>query len=141
MRCPDCNKFTSFDTEAEPEVVSEDVDGTEVMVEVRRVLNCADCGTELKEYTFELSEDFSDRIEVEEGEEECDHEWSLEVSASPTTSVVDKDKKGRQIKNARYMKTMYGVEVTCDITCDKCKKEVRVEFKDEAQASSFEELT
>lgn len=141
MRCPDCNKFASFDTEVDPEFVSESAEGTEVTVEVRRVLSCADCGTELKEYTFELSEDFSGQVEVEEGEEECDHEWSIDVSVSPTVNVVDKDKNGRQIKNARYMKTMYGVEVTCDLECDKCKNEVRVEFNDEAQASSFEELT
>jgi len=28
MRCPDCNKFASYDTEYEPEIDSESVDGT-----------------------------------------------------------------------------------------------------------------
>ena len=57
MRCPDCNKFVSFD-EADPEVntLGIDEDG-QVNAEVRIVNTCADCGTELKEITFEMEHD------------------------------------------------------------------------------------
>jgi hypothetical protein len=46
MRCPDCNKFVSFD---EPEIEGDDPDivGTAVSGNVRIVLKCADCGGEL----------------------------------------------------------------------------------------------
>ena len=52
-RCPDCNKFVSYD-DGDVDVQSEDVESGEVRVEVRIVKTCAECGTELKEATLEL---------------------------------------------------------------------------------------
>ena len=48
MRCPDCNKFVSFD-EGEPKVQSIEIDTSGVKCEVRIVMNCGECGQELKE--------------------------------------------------------------------------------------------
>lgn len=58
-RCPDCNKFVSYDTDQEPEVdVDIDEDG-QVTGTVRIFDACAECGTELRETTIDISEDMS----------------------------------------------------------------------------------
>lgn len=52
MRCPQCNKFVSYgDGIVELEV--HDQAGGEIQVDIRVVLPCADCSTELKENSFE----------------------------------------------------------------------------------------
>lgn len=55
MRCPDCSKFVSMET-GDPEVNSleaEFSDGSiRVSSDVRVTRNCADCGTELKDHTY-----------------------------------------------------------------------------------------
>jgi hypothetical protein len=60
MRCPDCNKFVSYDDTTEPEhnlEINDNGDGSmQVTGDVKIVLTCAECGTELKEYTFEVDE-------------------------------------------------------------------------------------
>lgn len=56
-RCPDCNKFVSYD-DGDVDVQSEDVESGEVRVEVRIVKTCAECGTELREATLDLSHAF-----------------------------------------------------------------------------------
>lgn len=50
MRCPQCSRFVSYG-EQDPEVTTSDIrpDNT-VEVDVRVVLPCADCSTELKDY-------------------------------------------------------------------------------------------
>ena len=55
MRCPDCNKFVSYD-EPEVEVNSINVNGEAVTASVRVALNCADCSTGLKEAEIEADE-------------------------------------------------------------------------------------
>jgi len=60
-RCPDCNKFVSYD-DGDVDVQSEDVESGEVRVEVRIVKTCAECGTELKEANFDLESDFTDGV-------------------------------------------------------------------------------
>jgi DnaJ-class molecular chaperone len=72
MRCPQCNKFVSFDTDAEPEEESTDVDGTDFTATYRRVLMCAECGDELKEASIELTHDFDDAIEEPDNVKDCD---------------------------------------------------------------------
>lgn len=58
MRCPDCNKFVSFDTEQDPEESNASIDAQgHVAINVRIVNSCADCGTELKEAEFVLESD------------------------------------------------------------------------------------
>src|SRR5690348_2193982 len=54
MRCPECNKFAAYDDSTEPEVeVEVDEDGN-VTGSARIVLTHDECGTELKETTFDI---------------------------------------------------------------------------------------
>lgn len=149
MRCPDCNKFVPYDTEAEPEVNSEEVqheikDGVgsaEVQIEVRRVLPCEECGTELKDSTFNVEHSIEDAcacVDLDSGEPE---EYTLDIEVSPTVNVKNTDRHGKPIKNPRYMKTMYGVEIHATVTCQGCNKTWEFNHDDELEASSFDELT
>jgi len=68
-RCPDCNKFVSYDDGTEPEAEA-DVDETgHITGTVRIALTCAECGTELREASFDLDVDLS--AAVEEHREKC----------------------------------------------------------------------
>jgi hypothetical protein len=59
MRCPDCNKFVSFDVDGDPEVELEADESTgEVTGTVRIVNACQECGAELTEATFDVDVDF-----------------------------------------------------------------------------------
>ncbi len=157
MRCPQCNKFVSYDTDVEPEEESQDVEGTTFTGSYRRVLQCGDCGEDLKELTIEVEHDFSgDVVETEASKEEADkvdeksadkaskpheHEFEIESCAvSATTGSVTKDRHGRPITRARYMATLYGVECAVEV---KCECGATAEFTAEAseRASSFDELT
>lgn len=141
MRCPSCNKFVPYDTDADPEEEGEpSVDeGGRFTASYRRVLPCADCGEELKEATIEFDEEIKLAERCKRGRKE--HEFELEsCDATPTTDVVRKDRNGRTIKSARYMKTLYGVEVTVVVKCVHCDKTVEETFAADEQASAFEEL-
>lgn len=145
MRCPDCNKFVAYNVDEEPEENSAAVDGVWFTAEYRRVLTCEECGTELKETTFELEHDFEDAVKAlpppDDGHE---HEWELESSScEPTMDLVTKDAKGRQIKSARYMKTLYGVSCDVEVKCshEGCGAAIEFNVSDSCQASGMDELT
>jgi hypothetical protein len=164
MRCPDCNKFVAYDTEAEPEEQDSGTDGTVVKATVRRVLTCEQCSTELKEAELELEGTVSEDVGPCESDTECDyckvakeleeecpncgadwsggaeHDWELSAEYEPTTETVTKDRHGNPIKNSRYWKTMYGVEATFRLTCNKCGAETEVTATAAEQASAFNEL-
>jgi hypothetical protein len=56
MRCPDCNKFVSLETEitdTDASIDSIEEDTVEITVTVHVSRNCADCGQELKCFDFE----------------------------------------------------------------------------------------
>lgn len=64
---------------------------------------------------------------------------SVESEMSRTDETVTKDRKGRQIKRSRYMKRLYGVEVSATVTCDTCGETIGTgEFKDSIQASGMD---
>jgi hypothetical protein len=139
MRCPDCNKFVSFD-EGEPEVESIEVDESgNVRAEVRIVNNCSECGQELKDGRFEFDADHSEECKEHQG---TGHELSIEETSSDRTGRSGYFKKGVFVSAyGRYAKTFYGVEVSYEITCS-CNDEFKVTgtFSDEMQGSSMEEL-
>lgn len=141
MRCPSCEKFVSYD-EPELEEQEPEVDGDNVRLEVRMSLNCADCGDELKETTFELetevtSPDVEDNAPCASG-----HEWTAELnSCDATDRYQDKDRNGKTITNFRYRKHLYGVEAQVSVKCSVCNHEETFTMKDETQASAFDELT
>lgn len=153
MRCPDCNKFAAYDTEQEPEVNSEEFDGERFTAEVTRTLTCESCSTELKSYTFEIEVDakieepeedekkpdaMMEDDELEDVEEHV-HEWEVTAEAQPLMRTITKDRHGRPIKRARYMKTEYGVEVEFSAECE-CGAKAAASAEDYVQASSMDEL-
>lgn len=143
MRCPDCAKMVSYDTEVEPEVTQdpEVVDGTVTMT-VRRILGCGECGTELKDTELELEMEVQPGAHEGDEQAECDHEWELEndPDVSNTERRATHDRHGKPIRNHRYQRQFYGVEVEGSVKCSKCG--LAGEFKGDAeeQASGMSEL-
>lgn len=156
MRCPDCNKFASFDTEVDPEgELTIDEEGT-ITGEVERPLNCADCSTLLKSATFSVDQDLNEIVDIKQNLDEildikpgettyCTkaHDWDWvnagTPSISPTERYEDKDRHGKKIKHTRFMKHMYGIEVTGEVSCKDCPAVGVYSFSDEEAASSFDE--
>ena len=146
MRCPDCNKFVAYD-EPEAELNQVDISGSTVTSDVRVVLKCADCGTELKD--FELNgeatvdhdcskkKDFDKKVEA--GEEVFEIESEGEPEAESRTQTTDR--RGKPIKNPRYMKTFYGFKLDTEVKCLCCGETETVETTAEEQASGGNELT
>lgn len=154
MRCPDCNKFVAYDeatVEFESAVVTEQC----LEVTARVVLPCAECGGELKDATIDCTVDFDHeckkdgkpdedydpesgkQFEIEDEQFEIEDEYP---EATPTDRMEDKDRRGKQIKNYRYMKRFYGFEAQFELRCRKCGEKFTVDVSGEEQASGFNEL-
>jgi hypothetical protein len=161
MRCGECRKFVSFD-EQDPEVEDLTIDEEgQITAEVRIVNACAECGTELKSFTFSTEADVESQCEGhtgstipepegedEEAEEE-EHELQIEESYCERTS--------RSEGKGRGTKTFYGFKLEANVTCScgklgetkKVMKEgkeveefqegVAVEIADDVQASDMDE--
>lgn len=158
MRCNSCEKFVSYDTEVDPEENEEPtIEGLTFTASYRRVLTCADCGDELKGATIDFSVDLDtfkmpvgdDGEEQDATDEEIEncggvadavHEWEMDVTATPTTETVTKDRHGKPIKSHRYMKTLYGVQVEGTAKCSKCGLVAVIDDTDSVQASGMDEL-
>jgi DNA-directed RNA polymerase subunit RPC12/RpoP len=135
MRCPDCNKFVSFDTEEDPDVTTN-VDATgEIGVEVRIVNKCSECGTELKEASFESVIEMPDA--AEHAESHGKKFTGFEVTNEDCSRSEDRRPKGRP---ARYTKQFYGYELEVTIQCGDCGEEFKGECSDMIQASGMDEL-
>src|SRR5882724_4810212 len=107
MRCPDCNKFAAYDDSTEPEVeVQLEDDGT-FSGNARIVLTHDECGTELKEASFDFDGEVPEEIVKEHKGDE--HDLELEVGSTE----LDSRTEGK----GRYMKTFYGYRATLDLTC------------------------
>jgi len=144
MRCPQCNKFVGNDAEVEPEEQdAPTAEGGTFTASYRRVLNCEECGEELKEATIEFDYDFSgDEPEVKgkSSEEGHEHEWGVSCDVQPTTGSQTTDRRGRKITNPRYMKTLYGVCLDVTLTCE-CGQTMKFDLEESCSASSMDELT
>jgi hypothetical protein len=151
MRCPDCNKFVSFDAETEPEI---DVDFDEmtrtINGSVRIVNNCAECSTELKETTFDVDIDLSAEIEdhwKEHGWKDGDAEapeghGSFDLSddgGSRSERSQTHDRHGKPIRNPRYSRRYYGATAVFTVACE-CGHNIEHQWEDEVQGSGMEEL-
>lgn len=132
MRCPDCNKFVSFE-DGEPEVESIDVDDAGgVTASVRVVDTCAECSTELREYTFELEGEPA----FEDGKDHDEHGgMEIEHDDPERTERMSGDAK----TPFRYRKRFIGVIVHYTVTCE-CGATYEGDLADDVQASSMEEL-
>lgn len=130
MRCPDCNKFVSYDDSSEPEAELE-VDEQTISGTVRIVLTCQDCDTELKEATFDIDSPWEGG-EYHTGDE---HELALNIVSTELTS------RNTPARSPRYSKTFYGHSTEVEITCSCGKLEgVNETLEDDCQASGMEEL-
>jgi len=143
MRCPNCNKFVSYD---EPEVEIDESaisEGDEenkftATASVRIVLKCADCGEELKEANEDVEIEFEHECKEKDfyfGELELN-----EITGEGFSRVETKDRHGKPIKSTRYMKTYYGAELTLEVFCGLCGESLSGNEKVECQASAFDEL-
>lgn len=127
-RCEQCQKFVSLEL-GEPEVDSENID-TDGQIEVSITLtrNCADCGSEMKSYTYEL--EATAEIEGHKGE---GHTLELELD----TPEADEGGGGR------YAKNMISVEVGATVRCSCQDKDADLLWSDtltdSAAASDFED--
>lgn len=138
MRCPDCGKFVPYDTEAEPEENSgPEFDGQTLTASYDRVLNCEQCGTELKRGTidFEVYVDFTHEGDCSED----DQEYTVDVTAEPTTDTNTTDRHGKPITNQRYMATLYGIQLSGTVRCDACGVEADVDYTESLAASAMDE--
>jgi DNA-directed RNA polymerase subunit RPC12/RpoP len=154
MRCQDCAKFVSFDepeVELQTEEMTVDYEGGDDLkfsaeAEARVVLKCAECSTELKETTFNLEGEFLHSCTklpadiLTQSEEEGITPEDVEFDASAFDRMQDKDRRGNPIRNHRYMKHMYGADVTATCKCPYCKEQIEINMRDEMQSSGFDEL-
>lgn len=150
MRCPDCNKFVSYD-EPQCEVGSVELGGETVRANVTVQLNCEDCGGTLKDAEIEAETEIEHECKPEA---ERDKEWKPDADlekdddqyelesdgdAEGTNRMETKDRHGKPIKSSRYMKSFYGFTLESEIKCRKCGEVFSVTLKGEEQASAFNE--
>lgn len=164
MLCPSCNKFATYDTSTDPEV-EVDYSDEHVTGTVRIVLTSECCGDELKEFAFDIDEDFSEELSAavrsELGLGESDDvdlsEWDVSVDADGEEVTANQERyRAKTLKNgavkqvpipSRYARTFYGFSLTLTVTAvldagngQTFKVAVTRDVSDEVQASSMDEL-
>lgn len=142
-RCPSCNKFVGIEA-AEPEVNSVEVeaDGEAVRADVRLALVCLECGEELSEYNFEIEAEIDEVSTHAQAHDEAGVEYTLDVEdngAEAFDRYQTQDRHGKPIKNMRYQRHFYGVNVDVKVTCS-CGQEFDAQLTGEEQASAFDQL-
>ena len=126
-RCPDCNKFVSLEAQ-EPEADLQVDYAEDVIVisgDVRCVMACTDCGTELREASFRVEVDQDHSCPLPEPE----LSWDVSLETSERT-------EGR----GRGMRTWRGYEGSVTINCA-CGFEAELELSGEERASAWDDLS
>lgn len=144
MRCPDCNKFVSYD-EPQADVQSVEIDGDSVRANVSVQLNCQECGSTLKDAEIEDERSIDHKCaelatsdsDFKEGDEQ--YEIENDGDAEGTSRIQSTDRHGKPIKSARYMKSFYGFTLETEVKCLKCGETFSVLLEGDEQASSFNE--
>jgi hypothetical protein len=164
MRCNSCNKFVSFDTDTEPEVDGLEVscisqgepiekDGVRVVPvqvqvqgSVRMVNNCADCGTEMAEASLEIDQEYTIDIPAEtitvDGKirQLGDDDFEVEDDgASRDDELQRTDRRGKPIRNSRYMKHLYKAIAEFTIT-GPGETTASETWEDSVQGGEFEDI-
>src|SRR5438045_7117871 len=120
MRCPDCNKFVSYD-EPQCEVASVSLDGESVSASVTVQLNCQDCGTTLKDAEIEAQAEFQHECTAPRAKDWKANQEQFEIEndgdAEGTSRTQNTDRHGKPIRLSRYMKTFYGFTLEPEIKC------------------------
>lgn len=127
MRCESCAKFVSLETQ-DPEVDRLEMNGEDLVAEVRIVRCCADCGSEMKEAALVA--------EAPCPLEDCDcgDDQDLELDGEDTVELVEEG-------GGRYKKSYYGFQMTASVKCLKCGASASVQLSEKAAASEFEEIS
>jgi len=149
MRCPDCNKFVpNGDPEAEVqsgEDFTAEIEDGELVIkcepEVRVMIPCGECGTELKDTTFNFEMEYSHKCEKLPKETPDNVEIEGEIEVEATDYYKTKDRHGKPITNSRYQAHLYGAEVTATSTCPFCQESIEFTEQDEIESSCMDELT
>lgn len=136
MRCEQCRKFVSFDDSNEPEVDVDFVGGF-VTGTVRIVLTCAECNEELKDAIFDVDVDCISWMHDHQ-KKACAVTVACD-SVEMTQRSATKDRHGNPIKNMRYAKKYYGVELRGTVSCI-CGGKEAFSWNEEIQASAMEEI-
>lgn len=142
--CTSCMKFVSLE-QGEDNEADVDASGSDLTGSIHQVINCAECGQPLKETNHDVYLDLTEwhdcRDEDQkdpEGPDYIELEYSYQDAEIETTERMQTtDRNGNPIKNMRYMKKFYGVNVTFQCTCSKCHEEFEVTESFEEQASGF----
>lgn len=139
-QCPSCNKLPAL-AMVEPEAEVE-IEGTTVRATVRIVRNSECCGEEMKEASFEPSEEIDpellkDHFDPKTGEpltEDC--ELELDADDAEATERSEGIGRGR--------KSFYGFELHWTVSCacgrDGGKTLAEGTFSDDIQASHMDEV-
>lgn len=111
MRCPGCDKFCSLTFE-DPEIESGlDYDSGTVQAVVRIVRNSECCGDEMKEATFEFSQEVS-------GPALADHVNAEGVELEGHEIEVEHDDPDQlEEGGGRYAKSYFGVSINYRVRC------------------------
>ena len=126
MRCPNCAKFVSQEA-GDPEFdLNLDWNTGEVYGTVRIVQNCAECSTELKEFTFDVQA----TVTIPCLADDHQRDWETE----------DPEATERSEGSGRYRKTFYGYGASVVVRCKDCQLEEWVTIGEDVPASSMDEL-
>jgi hypothetical protein len=135
-RCNDCNKFVGFeqadpednlDIEAGDRDTATGIQTATINGDIRIVLQCSECGTDLREANIDVDES----VEFTHEPKDCDGDLEIDVDSDSSNDRYEG--KGRGAKH------FYGADVEVTISCSKCKATVSHSFSVEEQSSSFDE--
>ena len=130
MRCQNCQKFTSLETECESvdsEDLSCDEKGWHLTFDVTVNRNCQDCGDNMKQLTYSFDK---------EGEWPKEFKYNAEESLYVEFADPEIDEGG----GGRYKKNMITVRVPFEIYGNADKPIINETVENSEAASSFEEL-
>jgi hypothetical protein len=132
MRCPQCNRWPQLE-QLDPDS-SVDLNGDSITGDVRIILACAECGTEIKDAEFNVDIDVSEVM----ARHDCPNE---DVGTGWFADVIVENTSRQHPPNARRRKTFYGFDLTATLKCNCGEVEETFEESDEVQASHMNELS
>jgi hypothetical protein len=128
----------------EPEAELEiEQDGTTVRITgtVRCALACAECGTELKETTFDVDEEIGDPRLERTGDLDPKRYHGMSCEGHPLEIEVSGE-EATESGGSRYAKNMRGFRLHYHVTCvENCPVDIEGDIEDSLQASAWDELT
>lgn len=137
--CAECGqemKETTFDVECD---CADEIETHRTAMLADAGITLSPCG-ENGEAVYHLADGTVATVEAVEAVTKAHEDLTLDHDGGNRTErMQSKDRHGKPIKSARYMKHLYGAEVTFTVAC-KCGEEFVVQWADEVQGSGMEEL-